>query len=467
MSNEKKKILLKDIEQMEVMQIKDKNYKIKRKRYILKGISSLFSAIFNTSGYYSIWTLGSSIVYFISFRRQENPYINYQYGYFLIPIIDFSIGISLPLGGFIEDIIGGKRTIFLSYLIICVNLLFFLFSYNIHFDYILMCIIGFGISIGINITRKNVCSYFMNIKDLIDGLHFLISGFLSAGMTIFFEKQILNEPSERPLENVFYYSRTLSQNYQKLIVFLIYFLMVNCFISLLLYFPNDPDDTIKFGFGEKIQNKNDNNKIIINISEQLQSKKDKNKISTFKLFLIIFFFFPTINLINITWIQIGIYYRINTYYLQMIRGLYSIIGGFSSVIFYFFAEKINFKVLLVLFAFSLSVISFIFPITFNYHFIFVIEILIISFILTGYKIIIESYITKIYDIGNYIKIGIIRSCAGLSEILSSGLAFYLQNIFSGNINYVFKLMYIISGCSNLISLVIGLYEIDDKSRYNL
>ena len=168
MSKEKEKILLN--ENIEQMETEDELYKIKRRKYILKGISSLISAIINTFGYFSIWIMGNFVVYLISLRRQIDKKITFSYGYFLIPIVDLILCLTSSIGGFIEDLIGGKRTIFLSYLILCISFMFFYFSENIYFDYVLMGINGFGLAIGINISRKNVCSFFMNRKALICGI---------------------------------------------------------------------------------------------------------------------------------------------------------------------------------------------------------------------------------------------------------------------------------------------------------
>jgi hypothetical protein len=57
---------------MESDEIKENNtnsYTIKEKKiYILKGISSIISSIFQTFGNYSIWMLGYTNIYLISFR---------------------------------------------------------------------------------------------------------------------------------------------------------------------------------------------------------------------------------------------------------------------------------------------------------------------------------------------------------------------------------------------------------------
>ena len=203
MAEEKAKIVLN--ENIEQMDTEEEGYKEKRKIYILKGLSSLLSCIINTFGYFSLWILGNSIVYLISFRRYYNHNLTFSYGYFLIPIMDLTLCIAAPIGGIIEDKIGGRKTIFLSVFILCISFTFMYFSRNIFIDYILMCLNGLGLAVGISITKKNVCSFFMNRKALICGIIYLIPGFLCAGLNIINEKYILNPLSESPtIENIYY-----------------------------------------------------------------------------------------------------------------------------------------------------------------------------------------------------------------------------------------------------------------------
>ena len=201
-------------------------------------------------------------------------------------------------------------------------------------------------------------------------------------------------------------------------------------------------------------------------TKKIEIKKAIYNIRALRLFIMIFLFFPTINFIGNTWRPIGIYYKINTYYLQMTTALYSITGCISSIIFALIGDKIQFRILFVLFSFFLTLVSFSFPLSFNNDIFYIFEILTISFILSGYNIIIDPHIIKVYGITNYIEIGgIIRSSGGVCEILSVIFAFYLENNFSGNKNLVYKFMYIVSGFFNLISLVLGLFESDDKFNY--
>ena len=228
------------------------------------------SCIINTFGYFSIWILGNSIVYLISFRRYYNNKISFSYGYFLIPIMDLTLCLSAPIGGIIEDKIGGKKTISLSILILCISFSFMYFSRNILIDYLLMCINGLGLAVGISITKKNVVSFFMNRKALINGIAYLIPGFLCAGLNIFNEKYILNPQSKSPTIDNTYYDKKIFLNFQKLIIFEIGLLIVTLALTLLLYYQNNPKETIMFGFNEK--------EIKISIDKK-ENKKSKSKIS--------------------------------------------------------------------------------------------------------------------------------------------------------------------------------------------
>ena len=78
--NEDKNKLMKEnkVEQMEVYDINKDNYRTKDKIiYIIKGICSITSSIIHTFAYFSIWILGYSTIYLISFRRHYNPKITF------------------------------------------------------------------------------------------------------------------------------------------------------------------------------------------------------------------------------------------------------------------------------------------------------------------------------------------------------------------------------------------------------
>lgn len=462
------------IEQMETGDLKDdKSYKEKQKKYILKGISSILSCIIHSCGYYSVFILGHTVVYLISFRRHYNPNLTFSHGYFLFPIMNLTLSLTITIGGIIEKKIGGKNTIFLSSLILCLSFAVMYFSRNLFLDYILMGFIGFGIAIGIKLSKRNACSFFMKRKALISGVVTLVPSFVSAGLAIFYEKHILNPLSESPTIEHSYYEERIFLNFQKLILFEIGFLILVCILSLVTFFKNDPKETIKYGFGEKVnENKSteiEKRKESIDDPEIRKSQVQKALYSSrsIKLFLMIFLFFPTINFINNTWRPIGIYYKVRTQSLQLVGALCSITGCLSSIIFSLIGDKIQFRYIICSFGILLTVISFAFPLSFNTEVLFVLEILSVAFSLNGFNVIIDPHLMKVFGMENFVEIcGVIRSSSGIAEIFSVILAFYLENYFTGSKDNAYKWMYFISGLSGLISFVLGLFESDEKYNYN-
>ena len=465
MSKEKGENLIEQFETEDKPNIQ--NYEERKKKHIIKGISSIISCIFHTCGFYSVFILGHTVVYLISFRRHYNPNITFSHGYFLFPIMYFIISLTIPLGGVVEEMIGGKKTMFVSSLILCLSFSVMYFSRNLFIDYILMSFIGLGIAFGIKITKRNACSYFMKRKALISGIVTLIPSFVSAGLVLFYEKHILNPLSESPTIDHMYYEEKIFINFQKLLIYEILFLILVGVLSLFTFYENDRKETIRLGFGEEIKMKR-------KLTEILKEEKSISKIKIaltdkrpYIQFIMLFFFFPTINFIQNIWRPIGIYYKIKTQHLQLIGALSSITGALSSIFFSLIGDKINFKYLFALSGLLLSITSFVFPTTFTKDILFIIAILIIYFVLNGFNITIDPHLMKIYGIDHFVVIcGIIRASSGIAEIVSISFAFYLENYFTGNKDYAYKHIYIISGCSSFISFILGLFESDEKFDYN-
>ena len=459
-----------NIEQMDTDDLENnKLYKEQKKKYILKGLSSIISCIIHTSGYYSIFILSHTVVYLISFRRHFNPNLTFSHGYFLFPIMNFSLSLTITVGGIIEKRIGGKKTIFLSSLILCLSFIIMYFSRNLFLDYVLMSFIGFGIAIGIKLSKRNACAYFMKRKALISGVVTLVPSFVSAGLAIFYEKYILNPLSENPTIEKLYYDQNIFLNFQKLILFEIGFLMVVCLLSLITFFKNDHEETVKFGFGEKPKNYNTQKKDATDaISKKSQVNKALYSKRSLKLFLMIFLFFPSINFINNTWRPIGIYYKIRTNYLQIVGALCGVTGCLSSIVFSLVGDKLQFRFIFCLFGILLTINSFIFPLSFHNEILFILEVLVVAFSLNGFNIIIDPHLMKVFGMENFVEIcGVIRSSSGIAEIFSVILAFYLENYFTGSKDHAYKWMYFISGVSSFTSFVLSLFENDEKFNYNI
>ena len=360
---ENEKILIdgNDIEQMDTDD--NANPIIKEKViYILKAISSILSSIVNTFSYYSILVLGYSGIYLLSFRYHYNQNISYNYLYCFIPLINLSLSITAPLGGIILDKFGQKQTIFLSNLIICISLLFIYFSRSIYLDYILMCLLGFGIASAINITKINSCSYFINKKALINGIIYLIPNFLSGILILYNETFILNYEHHYPNIKHTFYDEKVFIKFNDVILFEIKIIIITCLATILLFIKNNPKETKRLGYNEKIANENENN----NNDEIEKIEKNKRKIPkivilkkviydkrTIRLILMVMLFFPTITLItNLIRTEESMFF--------VYGALYNVAGCISCLIFGLIGDLVQFRILFIILSILLLLVCYTF-----------------------------------------------------------------------------------------------------------
>jgi uncharacterized membrane protein len=119
----------------------------------------------------------------------------------------------------------------------------------------------------------------MKKKALISGIVTLVPSFVSAGLAIFYEKHILNTLSESPTIEHSYSEESIFLNFQKLIIYEIGFLILVCILSLVTFFKNDPKETIKYGFGEKV---NENKSTEIEKRKESIENEELKKISSSK-----------------------------------------------------------------------------------------------------------------------------------------------------------------------------------------
>jgi hypothetical protein len=270
---------------------------------------------------------------------------------------------------------------------------------------------------------------------------------------------ILNNKPEYPSVDKIYYSENVFMNYQNLIIFEICLLIFTCLFSYLLFFQNNPKETIKFGFNEKL--KEDNNKID-ELEKDSKMKNKKNKIKkaiydkrTIKLIIMVFLFFPTINLItNIL--------RMDQHFYFIFGGLYNIVGCLSCLIFGILGDYIQFRILFTILSGLLSLTSIFYVIYFDGEFILFLETILVSLVYNGFNIIFDTHIVNVYGVDNFVEMwGYIRSSEGISHIFGIILNCFLE------INSPkYKIVYSITCLSSLISLGIGLFETEDKFNYD-
>lgn len=454
----------KNIEQMETNKNDEEIYTTKEKiMYILKGLSSILASIIHTFNNFSIWMLGYTTIYLISFRWHYNKNIDFSYSYCFIPLIHLSFGLSSSISGILEDKYGGRIAIILSNLILCISFSFMYYSKSIYIDFLLLLLIGFGIAIGYNITEKNACSFFMNKRALICGIINLIPNILCLILIFYNETYLINPECRPPLIDATYYKKKVFMNYQKLLISQIKISIFSCIGTLLFYFQNDPKETSKFGFVEKIDdNDNENNNGSENMNAKkkkipkiLQIKKALKDKRTIRLMIMIFLIFPTINLINNSM-------RMSKYLSFLFGIVYNIVGTISFLIFAFLGDCIQFRILYTILSALITASSFIYIRHLGEdEFITLVGIILVSFAFSGFIVIFNAHIMKVYGMQNYITIwGVIRGFGGISEVF----AIIFNFTFETN-SYIYKIIYATIGVFNFFSLCLGIFEKEDKFKY--
>ena len=141
--------------------------------------------------------------------------------------------------------------------------------------------------------------------------------------------------------------------------------------------------------------------------------------------------------------------------------LYNAAGCISCLIFGLIGDCVQFKKLFIILPILLLLVSYTFIKYFEKDIILLLETILVSFAYNGFNIIFDSHLMKVYGLENYTEIlGIIRSSRAISEILGIILNFTLDNQ-----SEIYKVIYFVTGCFSLISLVLGLYESDNKFNY--
>lgn len=451
-----------NFEQMETDKTQN-NFTIKEKLiYILKGISSIISSIIQFFNYYSIWTLGYSVIYLVSFRKNYNSKITHSYAYCYISLMNLSFRLTTPIGGYIEEKMGGKKTIVLSNFILCISFIIIYCSRSIYIDFFLMCLIGFGIGIGYNVTKKNACSFFMNRKSLICAIINFFPNILCFILIFYYEVFILNYDNIYPKIDKIFYEEKIFMNYQKVIIFQIKIIIFTGLGTFLLFFKNNSNEALKFGFNEKIEDNikevNNNNEIEKSkkkITKKIKIQKALSDNRTVKLIIMVSLFFPMINLINNDLLM-------DLHFYFIFGGLYNLVACISSLIFGLIGDIVQFRTLFTIISVLLACTSFLYTYYFNGEFILFIITILISLIFNGFNIIFDSHIMKVYGMENYTEIwGIIRSPEAITEILGIVLNFTLERN-----SFIYKIIYGITGPLSLVSLGLGLFENEYKFDYN-
>ena len=148
------------------------------KIYILKGISSIFSAILQQFSLFPLFMMSNIIPFMISYlyhlEKESSPdhssSIRQRDGYFIHPFMSLFMSIFCFFGGIIGHFLGSRLVILLGGILLALGDLLFIISENLILDFFINIFFGIGFAISMTASVKNACKYFPKKRGLINAL---------------------------------------------------------------------------------------------------------------------------------------------------------------------------------------------------------------------------------------------------------------------------------------------------------
>ena len=148
-----------------------------KKMYLLKGISSIVSAVLKQFSLFPLFMMPNIIPFMISYlyhlEKESNPdkepSIRQRDGNFIHTFTSLAMSIFCFFDG-VGHFLGPRAAIFLGGLSIAIGDLLFLYSKSLIFDFFINLFFGIGFAISMTTSVKTACKYFPNKRGLINSI---------------------------------------------------------------------------------------------------------------------------------------------------------------------------------------------------------------------------------------------------------------------------------------------------------
>ena len=152
----------------------EKNSKI----YLLKGISSIISAVLQQFSLFPLFMMSNINPFMISYlyhldkesSEDNTSSIRQRDGYFIHPFMSLSMSIFCFFGGIVGHFLGSRIVILLGGILIAFGDWLFTVSTSLLFDFFINIFFGLGFAISMTAAVKNACKYFPEKRGLINSI---------------------------------------------------------------------------------------------------------------------------------------------------------------------------------------------------------------------------------------------------------------------------------------------------------
>ena len=375
----------------------------------LRGFLNVIGSIIIYLIFGSLYAWSNINIFLVSYLKlHDSPNIEIVDGYFIMPIIIVISNISKYFGSNIEDLLGLKKCLLLSLVMICISHFLLLFTTKLLFVYCLMIIFVIAIGFSEFAVIKNAWYFYPLKKGLISG--YISFGFgVSSMIFSSIADNIINPKNESTEEKGFFNQPIADKTYlylQKLNIIL----CVMSIIGFLLITDYNKINSKNIKSQEKIIKDTQNSSLAI--KQVFKSCQFWQIISL--NFCSLYFLYIIANT-NRSFGQLNL---LNNKLLSNLSKLYSLINGIGRIIWGFLLDKFELKKLyyLIIF-FEIFISSSIFFVG-NFQYLFFMMICICSFLFSGIVVILIIIYPKTYGIKYSNKIyGISSAIIGFSSLL--------------------------------------------------
>ena len=467
----------------------------KSKIYLLKGISSIISAVLQQFSLFPLFMMSNIIPFMISYlyhlEKESDPEkessLRQRDGYFIHPFMSLSMSIFCFFGGIVGHFLGPKIVILLGGISIAIGDLLFIYSKSLVFDFFINIFFGIGFAISMTASVKNACKYFPEKRGLINSIAGGFGGNLGSSAFNLIIKLFVSKGDYPQADDNNMYNKSTAENYK--IFFYIHSIISFGFglISCLLLIPYENVNKDK-NFSTMIE-QNNIDRLPENINKEINKANNELSKSNYKkdlklilthyriYYLLCIFLFS--NFLQGFILTAGFNFgtmkhdisdeskKIGGDEMSIIFMLMSLVSCFFGPMFGAIYDKLQFKKTMIL----LNIISVIngclifFTVRLGVIF-YGISIILNGCLNSGEFSMIFPYVSKIFGFQYAGELyGIVVLSVGISSILSSSIYYIFSKVIKTENDLSYLFIFCVGIILNIISIALTYYEKDEMFSF--
>ena len=458
--------------------------KSKKAQFIL----SFISAAIYQLGFNIILESCNFTVYFLSYIRYKQTWVDMNYGNLMRPVVLLVLAIFSPLSGAMEHFCGLRISLLISSIVIEVGFVLLYFQRNLWYFYSLTLLLGIGSGLSTQILVKNACFFYPDKKGLISASIFSIGTIFSSSYS-FLGEFVIN-PDRAPIlgPKEPYYEEKIAEKSKLFFLFAMIIIPVSTILSLLLLYKYSPEcemnsekieneikGPILEGENEETKENQNANSPEVNVSTSFSKPTDKGNI---KKALKKWRFWRNILIMGLMPFMIWFESSTSRPYISILgvdgkiigimSGSMSVLGCITNPIWAFCVDKFGFQPISIIFS-SLTILLSIYFCAFMKNEIFyVIGIFISSTIRGGIISSLVPHIMQIFGLRYFLIIGGFGRLFTQLLSFSAGVVSIIISIFikGPQLAVPYRIVCIVACGFAIFGLILSFYENDEKFKFD-